>query len=146
MSSLHRVPLCFRLLTLVAMFALGGCTAVPRTADPVAAKQAAAWVLDRLYLGRSIPAGGEVSEAQWTRFLAEVVTPRFPNGFTVLAGQGQWRDKTGGIEHERSFILEFVHRDDAATEKAVQEIAADYKRRFAQEAVLRVREQVEASF
>ena len=112
----------------------------------VVSLQAAAWVLDRLYLGRSIPAGGEVSEAQWTRFLAEVVTPRFPNGFTVLAGQGQWRDKTGGIEHERSFILEFVHRDDAAMEKAVQEIAADYKRRFAQEAVLRVREQVEASF
>src|SRR5262249_4797549 len=37
-------------------------------------------VADRLYFGRAIPGGGSVSDAAWTKFLEEVVTPRFPEG------------------------------------------------------------------
>src|SRR5437016_3726037 len=48
-----------------------------------------------LYFGRSIPGGGEVSAAEWQRFLADVVTPRFPNGFTIVDAAGQYREKKG---------------------------------------------------
>lgn len=135
----------FRPLVLAAAMALGGCVAVPRPTSPAAA-QASTWILDRLYLGRNIPRGGEVSDEQWAQFLGEIVTPRFPGGFTVLSGNGQWQEKSGTIAHERSFVLELLHPNDAVTESAVSAVAAEYKRRFAQEAVLRVREQVDASF
>ena len=100
----------------------------------------------RLYFGRGIPGGGSVSEQDWARFLAEVVTPRFPAGLTVWGAEGQWRGETGAIVKESSFVLELIHGPDAAAERAVREIAADYKRRFRQEAVLRVRDRVEVSF
>ena len=47
-----------------------------------------------LLFGRSMP-GGQVSEPAFQDFLAGVVTPRFPDGLTVLDGYGQWRTSTG---------------------------------------------------
>ena len=48
----------------------------------------------QLLLGRSTSDGGEVSEEEWLAFLADTVTPRFPDGLTVLDAAGQWRDGT----------------------------------------------------
>ena len=128
---------------------LGACVAV-HEATPMPAVAPAAGlsvqILDRLYFGRDIPGGGNVSDRDWTAFLAEIVTPRFPSGLTVLRGDGQWRDAAGAIAHEPSFVLELIHPEDAATERAVREIADEYKRRFSQESVLRVRDHVEVSF
>jgi len=132
-------------LVLSALLVFGACAAVRET-PPAPAPGLSAQILDRLYFGRSLPGGGSVSEQDWSTFLAAVVTPRFPSGLTVLRADGQWRDATGSIVREQSFVLELVHPDDAATERAVREIAADYKRRFAQEAVLRVRDRVGVSF
>ena len=132
-------------LVLSALLVFDACAAVRET-PPAPAPGLSAQILDRLYFGRSLPGGGSVSEQDWSTFLAEVVTPRFPSGLTVLRADGQWRDATGSIVREQSFVLELVHPDDAATERAVREIAADYKRRFAQEAVLRVRDRVGVSF
>ena len=46
---------------------------------------------------------------------------------------------TGELVHEPSHVLSLVHPADAASETAVGEIVAEYKNRFEQEAVLRVR-------
>jgi len=138
-----------RLLVLSAAASLGACAAVRESPPaPAAASTAgrAVQVLDRLYFGRNIPAGGSVSERDWAAFLAEVVTPRFPAGLTAWPAGGQWRSADGTIVHELSFVLELIHPDGAATERAVREIADEYKRRFSQEAVLRVRDRVEVSF
>jgi hypothetical protein len=133
-------------IMLAGVSAFAGCTAVRPEPPSPAAGIAALAILDRLYFGRNIPHGGEVSDTDWATFLTEVVTPRFPSGFTVLRGDGQWREASGTIVHERSFVLEVNHPDTAVADHAVQEIMADYKRRFAQEAVLRLREHVDASF
>lgn len=101
---------------------------------------------DRLYFGRGIPGGGSVSDQDWAEFLAAVVTARFPAGVTVWRADGQWRGATGSISHESTFVLEIIHPNDAATERAIREVAAEYRRRFAQESVLRVRDHVEVSF
>ncbi len=37
-----------------------------------------------LYFGRGKPSGGEVSDAEWATFLSGTVTPRFPDGLTVI--------------------------------------------------------------
>ncbi|HYH82867.1 MAG TPA: DUF3574 domain-containing protein [Longimicrobium sp.] len=95
-------------------------------------------VADRLYFGRSIPGGGTVSDSAWAAFLGEVVTPRFPAGLTVFRADGQWRNDAGGIDREQSFVLEVVHAAGPAADAELREIADEYKRRFRQEAVLRM--------
>ena len=87
-----------------------------------------------------------VSDADWDKFLSEVITPRFPAGLSVWRAQGQWRDKNSIIQREESFILDLLHPDDATSEQSVRDIMTDYKVRFRQEAVLRVRDSVGVQF
>ena len=101
-------------------------------------------VTDRLYFGRNIPApcdstpAATVSDSAWAGFLREVVTPLFPDGLTIYSGYGQWREPDGRITREESFVLEIVHRAEPDAEIAFRDIAARYKRRFCQQAVMRV--------
>ena len=90
-----------------------------------------------LYFGRDKPAGGEVSEAEWAAFLAEAVTPRFPDGLSVLAVEGQTRVPSGAIVRERTKLLVVVVFDAPAHEARVGEIVAAYNRRFGQHGVFR---------
>jgi len=96
-------------------------------------------VRDVVYFGRNRPDGGIVSDDEWQRFLDQVVTPRFPAGLTVLSASGQWRGEKGTVEREQAQVLTVLHSGDEASRRAVAEVAAEYKRRFAQEAVLRER-------
>ena len=49
------------------------------------------------------------SEAKWRRFLANEVTPRFPDGLTAYEATGQWRDPaTRKISRERSRVLRII--------------------------------------
>lgn len=105
-----------------------------------------ALVRDVVYFGRNRPSGGMVSDADWQTFLDEVVTPRFPAGLTVVGAQGQWRGNGGRVEREQAEVLTVFHAGDAAARRAVAEMAAEYKRRFQQEAVLRERSSACARF
>jgi hypothetical protein len=97
---------------------------------------------DTLYFGTQRQDAGVVSDGEWRQFLAEVVTPRFPDGLTWWHAEGQWRDTKGAIEHERTYVLQLVHSSDARVNGDVAAIVAEYKRRFAQESVLQVRSDV----
>ena len=90
-------------------------------------------ISDRLFCGRSIPGGGEVSDVEVEAFVKEVVTPRFPDGFTVWRARGVWE---GGAEE--TLILEIVHPVSEENERRIREIATIYRSRYRQEAVLRV--------
>ena len=96
-------------------------------------------VRDVVYFGRNRPDGGVVTDDEWRRFLDEVVTPRFPSGLTVLSASGQWRGEKGTVEREQAQVLTLLHSGDEWSRRAVAEVAGEYKRRFAQEAVLRER-------
>jgi hypothetical protein len=121
---------------------LFGCAANPAPAPAPASSCATGdslLVRETLYFGRNRPGGGTVSDDEWKRFLAEVVTPRFPAGLTVEDATGQWRGASGQVEQERSEVVTLFHPDDTAARQAVHEIAVEYRRRFQQEAVLRER-------
>ena len=90
-------------------------------------------VSDRLFCGRDIPGGGEVSDADLQKFLDEVVEPRFPEGFTMWTATGNWEG-----EDERTLVLEFLHPYGRRYDDEVREIADAYKERFHQQAVMRV--------
>ena len=95
------------------------------------------WTEYRLFFGRS--KGGEevVTDEAWRAFLAEEITPRFPDGLSVLDVAGQWRDASGTIVRERSKMLLLLVESGASGMQRTDEIAQAYKQTFGQEFVLR---------
>ena len=96
------------------------------------------WIEYQLFMGRGGPDDEVVDDAEWDEFLAEMVTLRFPDGFTVLDGRGQWRGSDGEVQREGSIVLMILApSDDDAAEDLIDEVSAEYKRQFDQESVLK---------
>lgn len=91
-------------------------------------------LVSRIYCGRDIPTGGAVTDADLDAFVDEILSARFPAGFTVLPGVGGWRDtETGQTIREQSVVFEVMHAPAQAG--AVCDVARAYKARFAQQGV-----------
>jgi hypothetical protein len=88
-----------------------------------------------LYFGRDKQGGGEVSEAEWASFLSDTVTPRFPDGLSVLNVEGQARESSGRIVRERTKLLVVIVFDAPAHQGRVREIVQAYNGRFGQHGV-----------
>jgi hypothetical protein len=124
------------LLTLVAALASLGATGAA-SAQSCAPPLVQALEVD-LYFGRA-----SVSDAQWAAFLSEEVTPRFPDGLSVLDVAGQWRapgdQKRGGpIVRENSKLMTIIVFDAPTHAPKVEAIVEAYKVKFKQQSVLRV--------
>ena len=100
----------------------------------------------QLFMGRSNDSGEIVDDAAWDAFLNDTVIPRFPNGMTVLDGQGHWRGAQGLAYEERSKLLIVLAPPGDDAMRLTDEVSEEYKRRFMQESVLRVVSDVCASF
>lgn len=94
------------------------------------------FVQDELYFGRNKPVG-QVSNQDFQRFLQNKVTPRFPDGLTVLDADGQFLGSNGIIK-EKTKLLILIHSNSEEDQQEIQEIIDDYKKQFHQESVLRV--------
>jgi hypothetical protein len=119
-----------RILPIVAILAVLVLPACHTTGQQV--------ITDRLFFGRGIPAGGTVSDAEWEQFVGTVITPRFPEGLTTWQGNGQWTDPRGDLVREAVFVVEVFHEKSSKADESIAAIAAEYKKRFGQDAVLRV--------
>lgn len=122
--------------------ALVGCSALPSAPGSATACAAGfdSFERDTLYFGRAIPAGGQVSDAQWTDFLDATVTPAFPQGLTVIDAVGQWRGASGGVVREPSKLVVLLHPRSVKDDEAIAGIIDTYRKRFGQEAVLQERQ------
>jgi len=83
---------------------------------------------------------GPVTSRAWAKFMGREVTPRFPDGLTVLNGYGQWRGKHSTIDQEPSRLLLIWYVRDDASDAKIEAIRAAYKRQFHQDSVLRADE------
>lgn len=112
---------------------------------PAAAQtQPVAAVQSNLYFGLSSADGAGVSEQQWETFLREVITPRFPDGLTVISVYGQTGTTTQqGILEERTKLLVLVHPDTPEAAASLEDIKRVYTARFNQTAVFHTRTAVE---
>jgi hypothetical protein len=129
------------LLLVILLCGLGGCVSfmpVP-LANGICREQRS----DRLLFGMNSP-NGPIDEIEWRRFLADTLTPRFPDGLTIYQAQGQWRGPDGRIEHEASRAVEIVHAGDASALERIAAIIANYKSRYQQESVLVISQRVNA--
>ena len=90
----------------------------------------------QLFFGRNIGERVGVSEADFQSFVDQELTPRFPDGLTVLDAAGQWRGASGVIGREPSKLVILVLPDRAGGEDKLDAVRQAYRVRFAQEAVL----------
>lgn len=130
---------------LVALLQAGCATAPGSRVEDICGKEQALRVVESLYFGANKPQA-TVTPQEWETFVDTVVTPRFPQGLSVLQAAGQWRNAQGVIEREASRVLQIVHEGSAREEAAITEIVAHYKTQQQQEAVMRVRAAACVSF
>ena len=91
-----------------------------------------------LLFGLSRSGAPDITEQEFKQFIDTKVTPRFPDGLTVLSGDGQFKDASGAIVAEGSKLLVLLYPFSPQSSKLVEEIRRDYKELFQQESVLRV--------
>jgi Protein of unknown function (DUF3574) len=113
------------------------CSSVP-TGKPVARTD--------LFFGLRKPDGTEVNSAEFQRFLDREVTPRFPDGFTLLSGNGQFKNARGAILKEPSHLLILLYPVEANSNQQIEQIRKAYVKAFQQQSVLRADELSCASF
>ena len=101
-----------------------------------------------LFFGLGKPDGSEVTEAEFQQFLTREVTPRFPDGLTLLSGRGQFKNSNGLIvkEHSKLLILLYPLTQANDSSQKVEQIRKAYKTAFQQESVLLTDEQSCVSF
>ncbi len=87
-----------------------------------------------------------VSEADWRSFIDEEVTPRFPDGLSVMDVQGQWRAPGGSLVREPSKIIYLVLDGGPDDPAKIAHIRDSYKQRFRQKSVLLVSQKACVSF
>src|ERR1041384_1893506 len=89
-----------------------------------------------LFFGRTIPGRALLSDAEWAEFAAQVVTPNFPAGFTVIEGQGRWqKPATGQIGHDPTKILLVAAKREPDLTRRLSAVIDAYKTRFRQQSV-----------
>jgi hypothetical protein len=89
-----------------------------------------------LFFGRAIRGRAPLSDAEWTGFAAQVVAPNFPDGFTVLDGEGEWRNpRTGRVAGDRTKILLVAAKRTPDLARRVSAVIDAYKGRFHQQSV-----------
>ena len=116
-----------------------GRAVVRRPIPHAALAGSTAFVRTELFFGTAKP-DGVVTDEQFMAFLDEQVTPRFPDGVTVLKGDSQFRGEDNVIVKEGSFLLILLYplEDFRASDRKIEAIRRLYKEAFQQESVLRV--------
>ncbi|MFJ1212230.1 DUF3574 domain-containing protein [Burkholderia pyrrocinia] len=128
------------LIAAAAIALLAGCAAPPSPvvdARPTCTQPGESRMLQAdLLFGRDIAGRGPVTDAERAAFLADTVTPRFPDGLTYWDTHGQWRDRaTGGITREDSFVIRIVADDTPDTRARLAAVRQAYVQRFRQQSV-----------
>ncbi|MDQ8726555.1 DUF3574 domain-containing protein [Bradyrhizobium sp. LHD-71] len=121
------------LLVAVTAPVLSACTMLPQVCVPPAENMVTA----ELTFGRKVGDRVGVSEAEFSTFVAREISPRFPDGLTIVDARGQWRDaERGVVVHEPSKLVLLTFRDDIERRASITAITETYKRQFKQQSVL----------
>lgn len=131
----------------LGLLLLGSGCAGPGTAPGfIANSPGRPWVRTELFFGMSRPGGVAVAPAEWQRFLDDEITPRFPDGLTVLDAAGQWRGASGRVTSEPAKVLILFHPPDSGAGARIEAIRERWLKLFGQESVLRATSPARVSF
>ena len=123
------------------VFLLAGCGGTAAPAPPMSMNACLLpgeqpMLVAELFFGRNIKARGPLTDAEWAQFVAETITPNFPEGFTVFDGQGQWRNPlTGNIADGRTKIVLIAVKREPDLTRRLSSVIDIYKTQFRQQSV-----------
>lgn len=118
----------------------GAGAAVDSCPDELFGPDSEPWVRSELYFGTTKKDGTAYSPEEFDAFLDTEITPRFPDGLTLLTGLGQWQGEDDEeVLQERSQVLIILYPADTARESSekLEEIRDLYEMQFSQFSVLR---------
>jgi hypothetical protein len=121
------------ILVLGPMLLLGltACMSGPRSACPAGQSQLRT---AQLFLGAKPEA--RISDNDLRKFVDTEVTPRFPDGVTVVDGGGQWRGDENRLIREAAKVVLIVLPEKGDPAGKVDAVRAAYKSRFKQGSVV----------
>jgi hypothetical protein len=99
---------------------------------------AEAWVRTELFFGLTDRNGHLVSMRSWLHFEDTVLTPAFPDGFTLVKAEGHWSEGNHTRKEPTEIFIVFYRTSDAAAmNRRIEQVSKVYIRHFHQESVLR---------
>ncbi len=119
----------------VVTLALAGC-ASPRTEIVAACPNATQKPTAAMVFGRVSVGSPSVSEAEFSRFLNREVSPRFPDGLTVVDARGHWTPPAGSTIHDPSKLVMVVLHGSPDDGAKLDAIRAAYETRYHQQSLL----------
>lgn len=115
----------------ILVLALAGCSTAPKLACPAGQSQLRT---AQLFLGAKPPA--RVSDGDIRKFVDAEVTPRFPEGVTVMDGGGQWRGDENRMIREAAKVVMIVLPETGDPAGKVEQVRAAYRAKFKQDSVV----------
>jgi hypothetical protein len=138
-----RFPLRLALCGVVALSLAACATSPPPPACPAGQQPLRT---AQLFFGRSMAGQPGVNEADFHKFVDQELTPRFPDGLTILDGGGQWRGAENKLIREASKVVLIVLPKHGDAGQRIEAVRAAYKARFHQDSVLLVTQAACVSF
>jgi hypothetical protein len=119
-------------------------TAPTLTGDPAHPGITSGWVDTKLYFDIGLV---ENAETRWHDFLDREVTPRFPDGLSVIDVHGQWQGKNQAApEHHPTRLLIIDYPDTKENRDKIEAIRSAWKKLTGEQSVLRVTQPADVSF
>jgi len=78
-----------------------------------------------------------VTDAEWQSFVDDEIAQRFPDGFTLLDGQGEWRGSRG-VVREKSHVLILWYQSSPESQDKIEALRSIYEKQFGQDSVARI--------
>ena len=89
-----------------------------------------------LFFGRDIKGRAPLTDAEWAAFIENIITPNFPDGFTVFDGEGQWRNpRTGHIARAPTKVLLVAAPRTPDLARRLSAVIDTFKSQFHQQSV-----------
>lgn len=133
-----------RLAPILAFLALGGCETLRPQTCPAGEQPMR---LAQLFFGQNQGGKPFVSDSDFRKFVDDELTPRFPEGLTVLDGGGQWKGADDKLIREASKVVMLVlPQQGRGASRKISDVRQAYARRFHQESVLVVTQKACGAF
>jgi hypothetical protein len=114
---------------------LTGCVTAPTPSCPAGQE----WVKTaQLFLGRRTEGAVAVTDADLRRFVDRQITPRFPDGLTVLDGGRQWQGAENTLIREAAKVVLIVLPAKGDAVSRIEAVRGAYKTQFHQDTAMLV--------
>ncbi len=121
-------------ITVLAGLLLAGCQTMPPVPACPVGQDAVRTA--QLFFGKSAGGQPQVADADFRRYVDEELTPRFPDGLTVMDGGGQWQGDANKMIRESAKVVLIVLPKGHDAGGRIADARAAYKRRFHEDTLM----------